>query len=66
MAIKNDGNRIIATLTVNDLDVKFQLDNAADVNTICQKHARKQQVPPTNTRLNMWNKIDLKPRVKLP
>ena len=61
MAVKNDGNSIIATLTVNDLDVKFQLDSAADVNTICQKHVRKQQVSPTNTRLNMWNKTDLKP-----
>ena len=61
MAVKNDGNSIIATLTVNDLDVKFQLDSAADVNIICQKHVRKQQVSPTNTRLNMWNKTDLKP-----
>ena len=61
IAVKNDGNSIIATLTVNDLDVKFQLDSAADVNTICQKHVRKQQVSPTNTRLNMWNKTDLKP-----
>ena len=61
MAVKNDGNSIIATLTVNDLDVKFQLDSAADVNTICQKHVKKQQVSPTNTRLNMWNKTDLKP-----
>ena len=61
MAVKNDGNSIIATFTVNDLDVKFQLDNTADVNTICQKHVRKQQVSPTNTRLNMWNKTDLKP-----
>ena len=61
MAVKNDGNSIIATLTVNDLDVKFQLDSAADVNTICQKHVREQQVSPTNTRLNMWNKTDLKP-----
>ena len=61
MAVKNDSNSIIATLTVNDLDVKFQLDSATDVNTICQEHVRKQQVSPTNTRLNMWNKTDLNP-----
>ena len=61
MAVKNDGNSIIATLTVNDLNMKFQLDSAADVNSICQKHVKKQQVSPTNTRLNMWNKTDLKP-----
>ena len=60
-AVNHEGNNITATLTVNELDVKFQLDSAADVNTICQKHVRKQQVSPTRVRLNMWNKTDLKP-----
>ena len=44
------------TLRVNEHDVEFQLDSAADVNTICQKHVRKHQVSPTSVRLNMWNK----------
>ena len=52
---------INATLTVNDHGVRFQLDSAADVNTICQKHGRKHQVSPTTVRLNMWNKTNLKP-----
>ena len=55
ITVKNNGNSIIATLTVNDLDEKFQLNSAADVNTITI-----QQVSPTNTRTNMWNKTDLK------
>ena len=31
-----------ATLRINDRDVRFQLDTAADVNTICQKHVKKE------------------------
>ena len=60
MAGSHKEDSINATLTVNDHDVKFQLDSAADVNTICQKHVRKHQVSPTTVRLNMWNKINLK------
>ena len=59
---KQDGSN--ATLAVNDHPVRFQLDSAADVNTICQKHVRKHQVSPTTVRLNMWNKTNLKPRGK--
>ena len=46
-----------ATLTVNEQDVQFQLDSAADVNTICQKYVRKHQVFPTKVRLNLWVKL---------
>ena len=56
MAISHKKDSINATLTVNDHPVRFQLDSAADVNTICQKHVRKHQVSPTTVRLNMWNK----------
>ena len=59
MAVREES--LNATLTVNDRPVRFQLDGAADVNTICQKHARKHKVSPTTVRLNMWNKINLKP-----
>ena len=61
MAVSNRTNSVTATLTLNDIDVKFQLDTAADVNTICQKHVRQHQVSPTTVRLNMWNKTNLKP-----
>ena len=47
--------------SLNDIDVKFQLDTAADVNTICQKRIRQHQVSPTTAHLNMWNKTNLKP-----
>ena len=61
MAVSNGTDSVTATLTLNDIDVKFQLDTAADVNTICQRHVRQHQVPPTTVRLNMWNKTNLKP-----
>ena len=53
MAIRNREDSITATLVVNELDVKFQLDSAADVNTICQKHVRHHQVSPTTVRLTI-------------
>ena len=31
---------VTATLTVNEINVIFQLDSTAEVNTICQKHVR--------------------------
>ena len=61
MAANYNEESINASLTVNEHDVSFQLDSAADVNTICQKHVRKHQVSPTTVRLNMWNKTNMKP-----
>ena len=61
MAVSHKEDSRSAILTVNDYDVRFQLDSAADVNTICQKHVRKHHVSPTTVRLNMWNKTNLKP-----
>ena len=39
--------------TLNDIDVTFQIDTAADVNTIRQRHVRQHQVSPTTVRLNI-------------
>lgn len=61
MAVSHKEDSINATLTVNEHDIRFQLDSAADVNTICQKHVRKHQVSPTIVRLNMRNKTNLEP-----
>ena len=61
MAANYKEESINASLTVNEHDVSFQLDSAADVNTICQKHVRKHQVSPTTVPLNMWNKTDMNP-----
>ena len=61
MAVSNGTDSVTATLTLNDIDVKFQLDTAADVNIICQRHVRQHQVSPTTVPLNMWNKTNLKP-----
>ena len=55
-AIKSGRNdRITALMEINDRMVRFQVDSAADVNTICQRHVRKSQLTPTDVRLNMWN-----------
>ncbi|KAL9970099.1 hypothetical protein ACROYT_G022422 [Oculina patagonica] len=61
MAVSHNEESVSATLTVNEHDVKFQLDSAADVNTICQKHVKKHQVFTTTVRLNMWNKTNMNP-----
>ncbi|XP_060077956.1 uncharacterized protein LOC132557483 [Ylistrum balloti] len=52
---------VSACMIVNEQEVRFQLDSAADVNTINQKFVRKTQVRPTSITLKMWNKSDLKP-----
>ena len=64
MAVNHKEESINASLTINEHDVSFQLDSAANVNTICQKHVRKHQVSPTTVRLNMWNKTNMKPLEK--
>ena len=40
--------RTSATLEVISLEVRFQLDTGSDVNTICQKYVRRDQVVETN------------------
>ena len=60
-AVRPGGKEVTAVMTVNDCDVRFQLDSAADVNTISQCHVLKEQWKPTKLRLNMWNKTNMKP-----
>ena len=60
-AVRAGGKEVTAVMTVNDCDVRFQLDSAADVNTISQCHVLKEQCKPTKLRLNMWNKTNMKP-----
>jgi len=38
---------ITALLNVNDCEVHFLLDTGADVNIICQRFVRRDQVQPT-------------------
>ena len=49
-------------LEVNKNKVRFQIDTAADVNTICQRFVKKTQAMPTKTRLVMWNKTKMVPK----
>ena len=60
-AVRAGGKEVTAVMKVNDCDVRFQLDSAADVNTISQCHVRKEQCKPTKVPLNMWNKRNMKP-----
>ena len=54
--------RITALMTINDREVRFQLDSAADVNTICQKYVHASQIRPTQQKLTMWNGTIVKPK----
>ena len=54
-------NTVTALMCVNGCDVKFQLDSGAEVNTICQKYVRQNQVKPSKYKLTMWNKSKLIP-----
>ena len=46
-------NALTALLEVNQCKVRFQIDTGAQVNTICQKFVRKEQVHPTSKTLIM-------------
>ena len=53
--------RLTALLILNDTEVRFHLDTGADVNAICQKYVKKDQVRPTSVKLSMWNGSKLLP-----
>ncbi|CAC5391513.1 unnamed protein product [Mytilus coruscus] len=53
-AIGAESKNISALMNVNDCDVRFQLDSAADVNTICKRYIRKEQVKPSTITLQNW------------
>lgn len=53
-------HQVNAVMIVNGKEVKFQLDTAADVNTICEKFVC-EQVRPTDIKLKMWNNTNLSP-----
>ena len=50
-----------ALLEVNECKVRFQIDTGAQVNSICQRYVRREQVHPTTKNLIMWNKTNMKP-----
>lgn len=61
-AVKTNGkDRITALMEVNNQQVRFQLDSASDVNTICQKYVRREQVQKVQKKLVMWNKSKTEP-----
>ena len=42
-------------------NVRFQLDTGADVNTICKRYVKREQVKSCLCKLTMWNKTTIKP-----
>jgi len=61
-AMKNEDKRTLtASLYVNNCKVQFQVDTGAEVNIICQRYVRKEQVTPTTRQLVMWNNSKEKP-----
>ncbi|GFR96381.1 retrovirus-related Pol polyprotein from transposon 17.6 [Elysia marginata] len=61
-AVSSGSPRSTALLSVIGQEVRFQLDTAADVNTICQKYVRRDQVQPSSQRLIMWNGTKMIPK----
>ncbi|KAK3770331.1 hypothetical protein RRG08_029984 [Elysia crispata] len=60
-AIGDGKKRATACLKVNNCEVRFQLDTAADVNTIQQRFVKKEQVTKSDQTLVMWNGTKMRP-----
>ena len=60
-AIGDGKRRATACLKVNNCEVRFQLDTAADVNTLQQRFVKKSQVIKSNQTLVMWNGTQMEP-----
>ena len=48
-------------MIINDCNVTMQVDSGADVNTLCQRYVKKDQVRETSKTLRMWNKTNVDP-----
>ena len=60
-AIGDGKRRATACLKINNCEVRFQLDTAADVNTLQQRFVKKSQVIKSNQTLVMWNGTQMEP-----
>jgi hypothetical protein len=60
-SVGSGGGELTAMMHINDCEIRFQLDSAADVNTICKRFVREEQSRPTRVRLNMYNKTNIQP-----
>lgn len=52
---------VTATMRVNECDVRFQLDSGANVNTICKRYVKRNQVTKSSSQLVMWNGTKMNP-----
>ena len=53
--------RVTALMRINECDVRFQLDGAPNVNTICAKFVKHHQLLPSRQKLTMWNGSTMRP-----
>ena len=53
--------RVTALMRINECDVRFLLDSAADGNTICAKFVKKHQLLPSKQKLTMWISSTMRP-----
>ena len=53
---EQERERLTAMLSINNCDIRFQIDTGADISTICTRFVRKEQVRPCSRTLPVWNK----------
>ena len=53
---EQERERLTTMLSVNNCDVRFQIDTGAHVSTICKRFVHREQVRPSSRSLTMWNK----------
>ena len=57
---RETASKLLATMIVNENEIKFQVDTGAEVNTLNQKYVKKSQVNNKTPTLRMWNKSTVK------
>ena len=61
LAFSHRGDRLTALMNISGRDVRFQIDTAADVNTISERYVDPAVISKPKQSLVMWNKTKLVP-----
>ncbi|XP_064622356.1 uncharacterized protein K02A2.6-like [Lineus longissimus] len=59
---RRGSSTLTAKMAVNGCHLHFQLDSGAEVNTLCQRFVKKDQVVSSSKKLIMWNGAKVKPK----
>ena len=57
----NTKQQLTAKLAVNSTPIRFLLDTGADLNTVCQRFVKPEDICPTTGKLIMWKNTHVKP-----